>query len=86
MGDVSFTASEIGVITAILTAMATPIGVLFWALLSSMRERIKREQELVDRLAPGLDRVSLALEQEIAQSKFLREQLEKRLERSAGLP
>ena len=83
-GDISFTGAEVVLITGIVGAMATPITILFWALIGSLNSRIKREQELLDALRPVVERVAVALETEISQSKFLREQLEKSLQRTAA--
>jgi hypothetical protein len=45
MSDISFTTAEIGVISALLLALSTPLAFLFHALRGSYLDRIREHQE-----------------------------------------
>lgn len=71
MSDISFTTAEIGVITALLTALSTPLAIMFYTLRGSYLDRIKEHQlALVDaqartqELRPAIEHLTEAVREQ----------------------
>lgn len=63
--DISFSAAEIALIVALLGAVTTPLGILFWRYDASLKaqvtqaeknadDKVKRERELTDQMLPAV--------------------------------
>lgn len=82
MNEISFSPVEIGVITALLTAMATPLAVLFLALRTSYLDRIGDAREALiesrrrnDDLRPSIEKLTESVRE---QSVLIRQLLDRR--------
>jgi Mg2+/Co2+ transporter CorB len=62
VGDVSFTPAEIAVISALLTALCTPLAILFTALRGSYLDRIKERGEALTEAQKRMDEFRPAIE------------------------
>ena len=71
MGDVSFSSAEVAVIAALLTALSTPLAIMFHALRGSYLDRIKEHQNALgqaqkrsEELRPALEHLTEAVREQ----------------------
>lgn len=55
MSDLTISGPAMAAVSALLLSLTSAIGVLFWALIGSLRDRVAREKELTDRLVPAVE-------------------------------
>ena len=82
MNDVSFSPAEIGLITALLAALSTPVAILYFSLRSSYLARIADHREALiesrrrnDELRPALEKQTDAIRE---QSALIRDLISRR--------
>lgn len=55
MEDITLSPGAVAAVTALLGGLVAAIGVLFFQLIASKNEQIKREQELTNKLLPAVE-------------------------------